>query len=90
MSTDNIPSSSSSSSSSSSDSSSSDDDEQTSLSASSSDDNDFDQIKEPLDSINEMVSTGDDALEDFDESIPQRVGIEEVQTTPVNANEPSI
>jgi hypothetical protein len=73
LSTDNIPSSSSSSSSSSSDSSSSDDDKQTSSSASSSDDNDFDQIKEPLDSINEMVLTGDDALEDFDESIPQRV-----------------
>ncbi len=65
------------------------DDKQTSSSASSSGDNDFDQIKEPLDSIDEMVLTRDDALEDFDESIPQCVGIEEVQTTPVNANEPS-
>ncbi len=89
MSTDNIPSSSSSSLSSSSDSSLSDDDEQTSSSASSSGDNDFDQIKETFDSIDEMVLTGDDDLEDFDESIPQHVGIEEVQTTPVNANEPS-
>jgi hypothetical protein len=35
-----------------------------------------------------MVLTGDDALEDFDESIAHCVGIEEVQTTPVNANKP--
>ncbi len=67
----------------------SDDGEQTSSSASSSGDNDFDQIKEPLDSIDEMVLTRDDALEDFDESIPQCIGIEEVQTTPVDANKPS-
>jgi hypothetical protein len=78
---DTPPSSSSSSSSSSSDNSSSDDDDQSHSSSSSSGDKDFDQIKEPLEDIDELVSTVDSALED--------IGIEENDSTPVVANRSS-
>jgi hypothetical protein len=77
-----------SSSSSSSESSSSDDDQSASSSNISGDNNDFDQIEEPLDSIEDMDLNGDDALQDLDEPSTQVEDIEDVEPPSV-PNKPS-